>query len=200
MAFNRLQVYANFPKVNFSTRSRTMNIRDSAMLILATLAGFAGAKLSNWTKPLPIETPSLVRASKFELVNSLGVPVGVWMSNPDGGSSFDFLRGARTPMSLAMTSDGRPHVSMRGRSGELLVEIQVKESGMPLLGMGDKSWEGRVLLGSIESDSGPESDDTWGLLFRPKRSSNPIATIGMRKLGLAKDQGLLSVQGVFKSP
>jgi hypothetical protein len=45
--------------------------------------------------------------------------------------------------------------------------------------LSDKSWEGKVILGSLPGDAPPFNADDWGLQFRAPEGMTHFAGIGM---------------------
>ena len=64
-----------------------------------------------------------------------------------------------------------------GENNRILAALNSLENGDTTLYLGDRGWEGRVILGAIESDIPTnEPSDSWGLVFR-NRSTSPLFSV-----------------------
>lgn len=173
-----------------------MTIKGLAGIVcLAVLAGFIGGEMGRQVG-VTAATSNVVKASKFELVNSAGVAVATWEISQEREPHLRFMSDrSRVSVDIGVLSDGRPIVKMVGRDGKARIVMELDQSDKPMLGMGDERWEGRMHLGYIEPDSPTPDWDNWGLAFRGFGSERAVAGIGMVKAGTGGLEGFLTVSG-----
>lgn len=155
-----------------------MTLKDIWALSLAAACGFLGGTAANPSKQAKAAAPDTVRAARFELVDQSGHPISVWERDHQGRAvlAFEGKHGNQTIV-LGLRPDASPFLDMEGPDGRPHMTLRLDARGRPLLGMGDESWEGRVLLGFVAPDTPSKSDD-WGLLFRAP-GSGTLASIGV---------------------
>ncbi len=173
-----------------------MSFKNCFVILAACVAGFLGGLLSS-NSHVDAAPQDVIRASKFELVNSEGIAVANWEVDSGQEVHLRFLyKHDSVGAEFGILADGRPFLRMRGRDRKRRIVMELDQADKPMLGMGDERWEGRVRLGFIPPDTFPYSDwDHWGLFFRPFGSARPIAGIGMMQTGSSPLEGFLSVSG-----
>jgi hypothetical protein len=172
-----------------------MNLKSMFGILAACLSGYLGGTLASQNR-VEAFSPTVVRASKFELLNGAGVPVGSWEIDSNNEIHLRLLpRQEHAAFDIGVLGDGRPIFRMGGRDGKDRVVIELNETDKPILGMGDERWEGRVILGFNGADFPSPNQDDWGLLFHTVGSEMTVAGIGtmQRKGGPVK--GFLTVSG-----
>ena len=69
----------------------------------------------------------------------------------------------------------RRFVHFFGEKGRSLASMVSLENGDTTLSLGDRGWEGRIILGALQSDTPSERpSDEWGLVFRRPGSTQPL--------------------------
>lgn len=171
-----------------------MTQREFCTLSLATICGFIGGSVASW--PHPVHAASdVVRASRFELVNESGGQIGVWGRDEEGHASLAFTaKGGKNLAVFGVRSDASPFLNMAGADGKVRLTLRLESGEKPLLGMGDETWEGRVLLGFVGQDTKSAGDD-WGLLFRAPGSVADLASIGVVSDSAGRRSGTIAVRG-----
>jgi hypothetical protein len=155
-----------------------MRLRDFIVILVACGAGYFGG-IASRQSPVEAAAPDVIRATRFELVDSSGAPAATWESGPNGGTHLSFLRANHAALEIAILPDGRPVLNMSGRDGKRRIVMELDQSDKPMLGMGDERWEGRVALGFMPPDTWPYSNwDHWGLLFRAFGSEHAVVGMG----------------------
>ncbi len=129
--------------------------------------------------PSSSAAPAVVRASRFELVDDSGNTAGIWGKDSQGQIVLSFQGKSGAKLATFGFSSGEfPFLKLQGRDGKTRAVFCLYDDDKPLLGMSDGNFEGRVLLGFIQSDVSPSKEDNWGLLFRNRAAGNPWASIG----------------------
>jgi hypothetical protein len=185
-----------------------MRARDVLMLFTAGLCGFLGSLISGRLQPARAESPETVRASRVELVGASGKPRAILSLNSRGSEptlSF-FTEDGKEVASVGLSSD-LPMIRFRGTDGKLRAAFQLTARQRPVIGLGDETWEGRVILGAIEGDAPSlgSGDTDWGLSFTGAPPDRAQAVIGlMHSLSGRSFSGTLAVQDskgkVFRAP
>ena len=125
--------------------------RTTLLLIAAITAGFIGGHANSQDRS-PAIAPSVLRASRIELVDERGSIVAAWEA-ASGGSRIRFLsRRGITTMDIGSDVDGRPRLRMYGGDGRQRVLLALNAEDKPSFGMSDERWEGRVSLGFLQPD------------------------------------------------
>ncbi len=79
---------------------------------------------------------------------------------------------------FGVRSTGFPYLDFVRADSKVRLTLRLEGAdGNPLLGMGDSTWEGKVILGFIPPDVPSRSWDNWGLVFRAR--SGQIASLAM---------------------
>jgi hypothetical protein len=140
-------------------------------------------------------------------VDTSGRPRAVLALNTSGSEpTLSFLtEGGKEVVSLGLSSD-LPMMHFLGTDGKVRAVFQLTPRQRPVIGMGDETWEGRIMLGAIEGDApsiGSQPD--WGLVFTGVPPDHVQAQIGL-KHGLTSRSfaGALAVQDskgkIFRAP
>jgi hypothetical protein len=160
-----------------------MVARNVLSLGLAALFGFLGGAAATGVDSLRADSPQLVQARRFELLDESGMPVAYWGTDPDrhvqlvfkGKKQNDLARFGLSPSSL-------PFLELFGAHGKGGIVLRLYADELPLLAMNDAEWEGRVLLGSLRQHSGIPEEDYWGLWFlAPPNLEAPLLSLGVSK-------------------
>jgi hypothetical protein len=145
---------------------------------VALLAGFLGGAISSWR--VEAASSQVVRASRFELVNTVGAVVATWSVESENEVHFRFMRGPRnSAIDISVRADGSPIIQAFGKDGKERISLGLGSSDKPVFVMSDSRWTGRVQLGFLEPDTINPASDTWGLLFHAIGSERTVAGIGM---------------------
>ncbi|MGB7761289.1 MAG: hypothetical protein WBL61_15775 [Bryobacteraceae bacterium] len=176
-----------------------MKLTNLLVIVAACVAGFLGGMLALQVrvKALP---PAVLRASRFELVDTAGKPVARWEVDSEKHQvHLCFLsKGGPIGLDIGVSTEGQPFLAMNGRDGKPRIDMGLGWMDKPALGMGDERWQGRIVLGHAGSDTPDILDDPWdqwGLEFRPFGSERPIAAMGMTMRGGNQTKGILMVDG-----
>jgi hypothetical protein len=157
---------------------------------LSVLLGFAGGivamnvELRYRTKwVMPIIRAETIQANRFEVVGTPGLVLADWGLDPEHGGvviAFQGEGGKRCAEFGTATTrfEGRnlagfePFMAMLGPDGNARVQVRLDEFHDPVLTMGDRLSEGRLLLGHTSSTDTPGDNDNkdpwdkWSLIFR----------------------------------
>jgi hypothetical protein len=170
-----------------------VNVKNIPMVVAACLAGFLGGILSPLRR-VGASPSTILRASKFELVNASGVPLAELSA--DRNVSLRFLTKGSTAVEIGILPGGHPFLQMLGRDGKRRIVMDLDEADKPMLGMGDERWEGRVHIGFIAPDSSPYGDwDQWGISLRAFGSEHAVVGMSTAKTGPDHVEGSLTVGG-----
>lgn len=164
-------------------------------IMIAGLAGYFGGFLGSRCH---VEAAQLevIKASKFELVNGLGVTVGTWEVDSKNAAHLRFLGSRdRASIEVGVRSDGTPVIEMSGRDGKRRITLSLSQFDKPMLLMGDERWEGRIHLGFVEPDTFTPEWDNWGLLFNGLGSQRPVVGMGMAKGIEGQLKGVIALSG-----
>jgi hypothetical protein len=173
----------------------TMNLKSLFGILAACIAGFLGGTFASQNR-VEAFSPTVVRASKFELLNGAGVPVGSWEVDSNNEIHLRLLpRQEHAAFDIGILGDGRPIFRMSGRDGKDRVVIELDQADKPILGMGDERWEGRVLLGFNGPDFPDSNWDNWGLRFHTFGSNKTVSGIGTTQKKGGPVKGFLTVSG-----
>jgi hypothetical protein len=169
-------------------------------VIAAAVAGFIGGTVAS-RAPVRAASPQVIRASRFELVDSAGHALARWEVDPETNSAhLRFLARGGVALDEGTFSDVGPFLRMNGRDSRNRIALELDPADKPGLMMSDERWLGRIVLGYAGSDTPdiPDTEDSWNLEFRPAGTTLPAAKIGMTgalKPGGGGDKGLLFVNG-----
>lgn len=158
-------------------------------LILAALAGLAGGWLSSTLTPARADSPQVIRARRFELVDESGRPIGFWgIDPPQNAAVLAFTGGDKEIYALfGLRSDQSPEMTLTDQYSGATARLYFGRLHKPVLKMGEPWPRTRLSLGFIESDYPGPKDDSWALVF-----SNPsLASIGVSNLGTGRPSGMV---------
>jgi hypothetical protein len=172
-----------------------MNFKSILGIVTACASGFLGGTLASQNR-VEAFSPTVVRASKFELLNGAGVPVAYWGVDSTNEIHLRLLPNhGRAALDIGVLGDKRPFLRMGGRDGKDRIVIELDEADKPMLGMSDERWQGRVVLGFTAPHFADPDSDNWGLRFHAFGSEKTVAGIGtMQKTG-GPVEGILTVSG-----
>jgi len=199
---------------------RIASARDILTVLLATIAGFLGGRLIFRTQEVTPDSLGTVRATRFELLSGDGVPVAFWGTDEARNTVIQFIRKndhqtssleghERTRVNFfgqkkdkvaafGVSQQGSPFLNLAGKDGISRAILYVtEEQQKPALVLSDEKWEGRILLGFIQSDYPSPAEDDWGLLFRAP-STGTLANIGVVKRD-GKLSGIATIRGSGKT-
>ncbi len=145
-------------------------VRDVLIVIVSVAASSAIAYRITRSQQ---RRPSLVRATRFELIDGSGRIVAGLEPSPDGPRLRFIDQEGRSRIELGMHGDESPYVVLIGNDKRPRVSIRVDSFGNPNVTMSDDQWDGRLSLGAHPSDLpavGPLPD--WGLFLNPSRHDN----------------------------
>lgn len=98
---------------------------------------------------------NVVRAEKFEVVDSGGRMLAVWSSAAPGGCGLFFYDGTgKKRAQLAVLADGSPSLSVSDKDGETRAALMVMPDGSPILALYDEDGQRRATL-MVLPDGGP---------------------------------------------
>jgi hypothetical protein len=158
----------------------TLEQQDEAPLtvVLSVICGFFGgitathvaARHPDVIARSTVQTFPVLRASRFELLNPAGHPVAHWGFDSNSNTNeIAFVDGnGRSTLRLGVEADQRqrPFVKFAGRDGADRFIVLLDGSDKPILVMNDGGWEGRVMLGHMNSsDTASPEFDNWSLRF-----------------------------------
>ncbi len=149
------------------------------VIVLSVICGFAGgiaatriATRHDAVAPTSVQSFSVLRANRFELLNPAGQPIAYW--GFDKGSNTNeiaFIGDSGKPTARFGTESSQiPFLVFAAQDGRVTDRLLMRldRSGRPILAMSDEGWEGRVMLGyRNSSDTVPPSPelDNWSLTF-----------------------------------
>jgi hypothetical protein len=172
-----------------------MNPKNLLGFLAACASGFLGGTLASQGR-VEATSPSVVRASRYELVNGAGAVVAYWEVDPGNGIRLRFLpRRGSSAIDIGVFADGQPFLRMDGRDEKNRLALELDAADRPLLVMSDQRWEGRVILGFNEPDTPDPTWDNWGLRFHAAGSEKTVAGIGTMKRSDGRVEGFLTVSG-----
>ena len=167
-------------------------------VVAATVAGFMGGTLTSHA-PVQASSPQVVRASRFELVDSAGRALARWEVDPKTNNThLCFLaRGGGVGLDAGVFPDAAPFLLMNGRDGKNRITLVLDGFDKPELAMSDERWQGRLLLGHRGTDTPdiPDRTDEWTLEFHPFGSEMPVSRIGTTKLADGKIRSIFISDG-----
>jgi hypothetical protein len=155
-------------------------VRELLVVVAAFAAGFVGGKIPLRTVPVAAASETVLRATRFVLTDKAGRTLAYWGSDNGRNPSLRFLdsNGVRGVV-LGLQGADSPTLDLIGHDSKIRATLCLEgDRQEPILGMGDKGWEGRVMLGFIQPDSPSPSWDQWGLIFRAPQGDTRIAQIG----------------------
>lgn len=174
-----------------------MKLINLLNVALACVAGFVGGALASRSS-VQAAPPTVVRASRFELLDTAGHSVARWEIDPERkGVHMCFLDRGITTLDLGALPHAGPFLWINGRDGKRRFSVSLDPSGKPGLSMSDERWLGRVVLGYIGTDTPdiPDTSDDWGLGFRPFGTTRSAAYMGMTNVQGGETRGVLFVNG-----
>jgi hypothetical protein len=162
---------------------------------VAGAAGFLGGALNSQLS-VYAASPTVIKASRFELTNGAGITLAVWEADSKNGAHLRFLpTKGHSRVEIGVNSNGTPSLQMDGLDGKNRFAVRLDAADKPYLEMSDERWAGRVSLGFIEQDMYDPKTDDWGLSFRGFGSQRSIAEMGMTKTASGEPTGFLAVSG-----
>lgn len=135
--------------------------------------------------PAQASAAQVLRTHAVEIVDSSGKLVAYLGTDEKKNTGLVLFDGqGNRRLELRVMGGASPRLEMNGPDGGNLVSLGVVRSGKPQLIMSERDFNGRVVLGIHEPDSGSAgtADDTWVLRFRGDRGE-PLAAVGMRAGG-----------------
>lgn len=185
-------------------------MRQTWLVVMALVAGFAGGVLSTRVMPTRAQLPTaeILRAHSFELVDGGGKTISYWgidkgqnavltfgshwPAPPPGGRSVHSVMGLKDPETQRATIgviDDDPFLYLTAADGKTRVRLYLSDYGKPILLMEDETGP-RLSLGIEQSDTPGPQDNDWTLDFGP----DSRARIGVYA---EKEKGQRYVRGIF---
>lgn len=160
-----------------------MTLRDCLMIGASAAAGFIAALPTRYMTVSASETPSTVRATRFELVDSTGKVRAVWGTNRGDELVLSFVKNGTERIVMGLDTGHRPFIKLNSERGDHRASMFVY-GDKPALVLSDRSLEGRIRLGPGSFDtSAADGDSDWGLTF------NGTAGRGMANIGIVPVPG-----------
>jgi len=151
-----------------------MNLKSLLGILGACVSGFLGGILAPHDH-VEASSPSVLRASRFELVNGAGATVAYWEVDSKDNVRLRLLpRREGAAVDVGVFADGQPFLRMGGRDGKNRIALELDAADKPLLAMGDERWQGRVVLGFNGPDTPDAAWDNWGLRFHAPGRKEPL--------------------------
>ncbi len=154
---------------------------ETLRILAALIAGFVGGWIRTDNVPVAAAAGKLIQAERIELIDNNGKLLA-YLGTGDGQKPIlRFLNSKRNEAAtLGLTQTDSPFLNMLGTDSKIRLTLRVEGLGdRPILAMSDNKWEGRVMLGFIQSDVPSTSDDDWGLVFRAPQGNTAIADLVM---------------------
>ena len=155
-----------------------MNFRNIFGILAACIAGSVGGTLSSHTSARA-PAPSVIRATKFELVNRSGIPVALG-SGFNGEAHLSFIHDKHIGIALGAHPNGRPFLEIAdgtGRSDWLWNAIK-PTSPCSERAMSDGK-AGCTLGSSLPIRHPTRIGTTGGFCSAPAGSQRPVVGVGM---------------------
>ncbi len=152
--------------------------------VFGVIGGYA---FTHWQiARLDQKVPAL-RSSRFELTDRTGRVVAVWGTDKWSNTVLAFLRkpgqdvhpedyylgpppfpehSPNVAFAIGMSSTQSPFMNLQATDGLSRVFLSLQDYQKPVFMMSDERYEGRLVLGFIDTDTPSPDDDAWGLSFR----------------------------------
>jgi hypothetical protein len=125
------------------------------------------------------KNPEVIRAKRFELVNTAGRLLGWWRAQESGESSLCVVDdNGHCRVEILSHVKGSALIVIRGSDNEPNFSVGTTSSGRTTLNLRDQVTRSRIVLGYRPSDVPSGDEYSWGLYF-PKGAFDSWASIGV---------------------
>jgi hypothetical protein len=146
--------------------------------------------------PVYAEPSSVLRATRFELIDQSGHARGVieCRAGKDPALRLTSQDGA-TLLELGLIDSSGPYLKFFGSDRQQRLAITMNMLGKPVLAMGDEDSPSKVVFGAFQPDTPDPAIDVWGLQFRRQMPTRTIAGIFMRRAAGEPSSGSIMIVG-----